>query len=338
MRHIYVLGALVLTSFVAVACGDSNTGTLGGGGAWGPNAAAPASSGASGDGTSGGTSGSSSGGTSGGGTSGSLDAAPPPPPGADAGPPPPPPPPPPSSACVPTNIQTILNQQCVGCHSNPPVNGSLSPLTNLAEMTAVSKENAAKNQAQLSALKLKASATSIMPPGSTVAANAAAAAAFDAWIASNYTLGCTAGGDAGTSPPPPPPPSDVFNGQPPFTPGSSRQGEHSANDSRIKRNCLDCHNGGDAPAWSSGGRLVDGAGNGVAGAQVRVAKADGTAGTTVYTDAIGLFWFRPGQFTPGLHAGARNATTKVNMVSAVSNGGCNSCHATGGTTTPIHLP
>ncbi len=334
MRHVYLLGALIIASATAVACGDANTSQLGAsGGDWGPGAASSGTSGASGTADPGTSSGATSGGTSG----GLPDAAPPPPlPPKDSGPPTPPPPPPPASACVPTNIQTILNQQCVGCHSTPPVNGSLSPLMNLADLTATAKEDASKNEAQLSSSKLKGVGSSIMPPGSTGSANASAAAAFDAWIASNYTLGCSAS-DGGTPPPPPPPP-DVFGGQPPFTPGSASQGEHTAGDSRITRNCLGCHGGGDAPTWSAAGRLTDGAGNGVAGAQVRVAKTDGTAGTTVYTDKLGLFWFRPGQFTSGLHAGVRNATTKINMVSAVTNGGCNSCHATGGTTTPIHLP
>lgn len=333
MRHYFVLGALLTAAAAAVACGDAGNNLLTNG---------DGSGGASGGASSGTVGGASSGGTSGGGTSGTSgassggasssgnvpDAAPPR--GKDAGPPPP------ASACVPNNIQTILNQQCVSCHANPPVGGSLSPLLNLADLLATTKENAAKNEAQLSALKLKGAGTSIMPPGSSAAANSAAAAAFDAWIASNYTLGCGSGGaDAGS---PPPPPANIWQGQPGFTAGSASQPEHSANDPRITRDCLDCHGGGGAPTWSAAGRLYDGAGNGVAGAQVRVAQADGSGGTTVYTDAIGLFWFQPGAFTAGMHTGARDAAVTKNMASAPSSGRCNSCHATGGSTARIHLP
>ena len=331
MRHIFLLGALVLSAATAVACGDANTSQLTSGGPGGGSSGATSSSGASGtvDGTSSGgasssgsTSGgaSSSGGTSGttssGGSSGGVDAGPPPPP-------------PPASACVPNYIQAILNSQCVGCHSSPPVNGSLSALTNLGELSATAKEDATKNEAQLSLAKLKGASGSIMPPGGTAAGNAAAIASFQKWINSNYTDGCAAGTDAG---PPPPPPSDVFTGQPPYTSGSPNRTSHHAG-----ADCLSCHNGGgDAPQWSFGGTITNGAGGGIAHVEVRLVDTNGK-GISVYTDSLGNFWSGTSWSGPA-HVGARNATGKVLMVSPITQGGCASCHKSGGAQAPIHLP
>jgi hypothetical protein len=94
-----------------------------------------------------------------------------------------------------------------------------------------------------------------------------------------------------------------------------------------------CHNHG----FTFAGTLTDGAGNGVAGAEVRLVDANGQA-ISVHTDSIGNFhsstaWTGPAK------VGARNATTKVLMSSTIATGkGCNGCHAVGGTVAPIHIP
>lgn len=61
---------------------------------------------------------------------------------------------------------------------------------------------------------------------------------------------------------------------------------------------------------------------------------------TVYTGPSGTFYQGGSKLvTPG-HAAARSATNKALMISAVTSGGCSSCHCTGTgcTTTPMPLP
>jgi len=327
MRHVYVLGALLIAGAAAVACGDANTSQLAGDGTGGPGGASSGTSGASGtvDGTSSGASGGSSGASSSGGSSsggsssggsssgGSSSG------GTDAGPPPPPPPPPPAGACISPAVQAILNAQCVGCHSNPPVNGSLSPLVTFGDMSATSKEDPSKNQAQESLVKLQAGQ---MPPGSSAGANAAAISAFQTWIAGNYQVGC--GQDAGVPPPPP----DPFGGQPPYVPGTPG-GDSSHNPGQ---DCMGHHNHG----FTWAGTLKDTNGNAIAKAEVRLLDANGV-GTSVYTDSLGNFHSSK-SWTGPAHVGARNANNKALMVAPITKGGCNSCHANGGVQAPIHLP
>jgi hypothetical protein len=88
-----------------------------------------------------------------------------------------------------------------------------------------------------------------------------------------------------------------------------------------------------------GGTLYDGSGKPVVGAEVRVVDAHGT-GYSVHTGPSGTFYMAGPRLTTPAHAGARDATSEALMISAVTGGGCSSCHCTGTgcTTTPIHLP
>jgi hypothetical protein len=324
MRHVYLLGALVISGAAAAACGDANTSQLAGGGT---GVGGGSSSGTSGtvDGTSSGASGSggsssggsssggsSSGGSSSGGSSSGGSSSG----GSSSGSPPPPPPP---GACISPAVQTILNTQCVACHSDPPVNGSLSGLVTFADLSATSKEDPSKNEAQESLAKLQAG---LMPPGSSAASNAAAISAFQTWISGNYQVGC--GQDAGVPPPPP----DPFGGAPPYVPGSPG-GDSSHNPGQ---DCMGHHNHG----FTWAGTLTDTNGNAIAKAEVRLLDANGVA-TSVYTDSLGNFHSGKSWASPA-YVGARNATNKALMAQAITKGGCNSCHANGGVQAPIHLP
>jgi hypothetical protein len=247
--------------------------------------------------------------------------------------------PPPGDAggnCVPSNVATMLASLCTGCHSDPPVNGSLAGLVTYADLMATAHEDATKNEAQLSLSRMQNSA-SPMPPGALPPS--ADATILQDWINAGYPGSCTSA-DGGPPPPPPPPPTSVFTGAPPF---SCTTGSDSHN---AGRNCLGCHN------FNFGGTVVDGSGNAVAGAEVRVVDSAGVA-TSICTGPSGTFHIggssdnAPVPVTWPARVGVRNATVKQDMVTALataSAGGCSSCHGpqdcTGGTcsTTVVHLP
>ena len=130
--------------------------------------------------------------------------------------------------------------------------------------------------------------------------------------------------------------SGVFAGEGAFTSKSGPGGHHN-----VGKDCLSCHDGsGGAPEFSFAGTLYDGSGNALGGAEVRVVDAAGNA-VSVTTASDGNFYqFGSSAFDAPGHAGIRNATTTDLMVSAVTKGGCNACHCTGGgcTTARLHLP
>jgi hypothetical protein len=145
----------------------------------------------------------------------------------------------------------------------------------------------------------------------------------DASVASEPDAGSTSG-------------SGVFSGDGAFTSKTGPNGHHN-----VGQDCLSCHDGSSgAPEFSFAGTLYDASGNAVGGAEVRVVDAMGNA-VSVTTGSDGNFYqFGSSAFAGPGHAGIRNATTTDLMVSAVTKGGCNACHCSGGgcTTARLHLP
>jgi hypothetical protein len=230
------------------------------------------------------------------------------------------------SGSLPCDVATLFSAHCTTCHANPPQQGSLSSLITYSDLMAVSKEDATKNEAQLSLSRMQ-NAQSPMPPASVNdPATAADITTLQNWINAGYPKGSCA--DAG------PPPGGVFQGQPPYqAPGNVGQTHNAGKD------CLTCHNGqGDPDLFSMGGTIYDGNNNPVVGAEIRLVDAN-NVGFSVYSDQGGNFHSR-GSFVSPAHVGARNAQNTADMVATLSYGGCNKCHCTGGgcTTTPIHLP
>ncbi len=87
------------------------------------------------------------------------------------------------------------------------------------------------------------------------------------------------------------------------------------------------------------GTVRDGAGVAVAGAEVRLVGATGTA-ISVYSGVDGNFYSTVAWTAPA-SVGVRNATATALQVSTISSGDCNGCHQSadaGGTQPPIHLP
>lgn len=102
------------------------------------------------------------------------------------------------------------------------------------------------------------------------------------------------------------------------------------------KDCLaSCHSHG----FTFGGTVFDGAGKGVAGAEVVLRDADGKA-TVVHTGPNGNFSSATAWKAPG-YVGVRTASKQVVMVTplkTLGDGACNTCHATTGTVSRVHIP
>jgi hypothetical protein len=239
---------------------------------------------------------------------------------------------------VPCNVATVLAANCTGCHSDPPVPSALSGLVTYADLMATSKEDATKNEAQLSLSRMQNTAMPMPPSGVPSAADVAT---IQAWVTAGTPMGASCGGDSGTVMMAP---FSVFTGEAPYALGQTSNGNHHAGE-----DCVGCHQsqGGEAPQFTLAGTVVDATGAGVGGAEVRLVDANGMA-FSVYSDnsgnsgSAGNFSSRTAWVAPA-HVGVRNATNTQDMLVTISQsqGGCNSCHCTGGgacVTPEVHLP
>jgi hypothetical protein len=277
-----------------------------------------------------------------------------------------------SGMCLPANVLSVF-ASCVGCHSDPPVGGSLAGLVTYADLKATAKEDPTKNEAQLSLSRMQNAASPMPPSGLPPAADVTT---LQNWINSNYpTVACAGGGDGGSGASS----SGGSSGGGSTSGGGSGGTNVFANasgyvlpnwlapgwDGGIPRShnagqdCVGCHTSlqnvappqEPPPMFDFAGTVYDGSGHAVVGAEVRLLDATGSA-TSVYTDTAGNFHGGGGGrggFTAPAHVGVRNASASQNMVEAllstqqgpaINGGACNACHCTGAgcTIAPIHLP
>lgn len=245
-----------------------------------------------------------------------------------------------SASGVPCDVATYFATACTSCHGDPPIPSALAALVTYDQLMAMAKEDPTKNEAELSLARMKDAARP-MPPGAPPSPSDVAI--LENWINAGYPMGSCGGGsgDSGTGgppPPPPPPPASVFDGAPAFALTTGSRAHNAGQD------CMRCHTqaNGEAPQLSFGGTLYDGAGNPVAGAEVRLVDANNNA-TVVHTASNGTFYRRSGPFAAPAHVGVRDATRSADMLTALqgSNGGaCSSCHCTGSgcSVSQVHLP
>jgi hypothetical protein len=226
---------------------------------------------------------------------------------------------------IPCDVATVLAAKCISCHSDPPIDNSLSGLVTFADLVARAKEDPTKNEAELSIARMQ-STTAPMPPAALMTpATAAEITVLQNWVAAGFPSGTQCAGDAGPSGVA----TNVFAGATAFALGTEVNGHHNPG-----QNCLSHHHNGE---FSIAGTVFDANGNGLAGAEVRVVDSKGVT-NIMYSGSNGNFFTKGGTtLTVGAHAGARNAGATTLMISAAS-GACNSCHTTGGVTTPIHVP
>lgn len=107
-------------------------------------------------------------------------------------------------------------------------------------------------------------------------------------------------------------------------------GRHNAG-----KDCLGCHNGGQAIAFTVGGTLFDSpaGANAVAGATIVLLEANGRT-TKLITASNGNFYTTAPLSFP-LKVSASKCPSTTPMVDPVSGGGCNGCHGSGNR---VHLP
>lgn len=106
---------------------------------------------------------------------------------------------------LPCAIASVLSERCVSCHGSTPSTGVPMSLMSYADLTASSKSDPTKTNAQLSLERMVAKT---MPPGG--GATAADIEAFQAWVDAGTPMGTCGGPDAG-------PPDPTFQGDPTCT-------------------------------------------------------------------------------------------------------------------------
>ncbi len=103
-------------------------------------------------------------------------------------------------AGFPCDIQAILQNHCVGCHSNPPANGAPMPLTSYDFVIAKSPLYPDQTFAQRALVRVQNDAAP-MPPIGNPRLSATEITALGAWVSSQYpkgTCGSTTGGGGAT--------------------------------------------------------------------------------------------------------------------------------------------
>jgi len=90
---------------------------------------------------------------------------------------------------LPCEVAALLSDQCISCHSNPPVGGAPSALVTRDDLLSPSKTMPGKTRGEAALLRMQ-STTAPMPP--TGAPPAADVAAFETWLSAGMPEGtCT---------------------------------------------------------------------------------------------------------------------------------------------------
>jgi hypothetical protein len=107
--------------------------------------------------------------------------------------------------------------------------------------------------------------------------------------------------------------------------------EEGGPDMQPGSNCMGCHGGGDAPAFTAAGTVFTGGGStvGLGGATVTITPSGG-APVVLTTRASGNFYTNK-PLTPPLAISVSDGTNTNAMSSTASSGACGACHAPGPT-------
>jgi hypothetical protein len=249
-----------------------------------------------------------------------------------------------TAGIVPADVQALIVNRCIACHGNPPAQDVPASLTSFAELTARSKSDPTKTNAQLALARLQDS-TKPMPPAPLSRASAAEIAALQKWVAAGTPKGtCPDGGvpdgggadggagfDVG-------PIVDPFAAAPVCT--SNRMwtnGNSGSQQMNPGRGCIACHSMGRGPGFSVAGTLYPTAHepdlcNGVNGttarAQIVIVGANGQQ-VTLTPNSAGNFDSSTNIMKPYkakvVYMGRERA-----MITAQTSGDCNSCHTQNG--------
>jgi len=99
---------------------------------------------------------------------------------------------------MPCDVQALLQTRCLGCHSNPPVNGATMPLVTRTDLMAPSLADPTQTFAQRALTRIQLTVGE-MPPAPAARATATEITALGNWIASGYTAASCSSGTGGTT-------------------------------------------------------------------------------------------------------------------------------------------
>jgi len=226
---------------------------------------------------------------------------------------------------VPCDVAQALTV-CVSCHSDPPVAGAVGSLLTYADLTAPAPTDATMTMAQMAVTRMT-SPTKPMPPAPLPGATAAQIMALSSWVAAGSPMG-TCVDNSTFQGAPTCPSNNYFNGN-----------THSGETMYPGQACLTCHAKSGGPSFTVGGtvfatgKVLDDclppAGVDLTQAQVVLHDANGDHVLSVLSDGnfrsqktdILVFPFT----AKVVYQGNERA-----MVTAQSNGDCNSCHTANG--------
>lgn len=240
--------------------------------------------------------------------------------------------PPPANGAIPCDVQQLLQDHCLTCHSGATPQGKIT-LTSYADLTADSPSVSGQTVAQ-DALARMQNGTDPMPPKPAALVPATEIAAFKAWIDSGYQ-GPACGGDGGAIP-------DPYNTPLVCTSGVMwTRGDHGSSSMHPGGACINCHDkSNEAPTFDFAGTVYPTAHepddcNGVAstlGAKVVITDSQNHV-FTVSTNSAGNFYREPGttQFVPPYTAKVTVGAKERAMTTPQTTGDCNGCHTVNGT-------
>ncbi|HET7545886.1 MAG TPA: hypothetical protein VFK05_38725 [Polyangiaceae bacterium] len=267
-----------------------------------------------------------------------------------------------SSACsvdaLPAEVQAMLTSKCATCHGAVPTTG-LPSLVSYANLTAASKGDPSKTNAVVALARIQ-STTTPMPPAPGTRATASEIAALQSFISQGYpkamcatgsggatgTAGATAAsggaagmtGTVGTSGGAPG--MDPLSAPATCTSKSSwSNGNRGSSSMNPGLSCISCHKtqGGEAPTFSIAGTVYPTGHEpdlcnskvGSDGARIVITGADGKV-LTITPNSVGNFSSMMQVKTP-FQAKVTYQGRERSMLTAQSNGDCNSCHTQNGT-------
>ncbi len=226
---------------------------------------------------------------------------------------------------IPCNVQQVLENACLGCHTKTyaPV------LLNYSDLIAKSVKDPAKSNAERSLARMQDTA-SPMPPKPAAAATAEEIAAFDAWIKAGSPMGaaCTGIGDGGA---PKADAGDPYNTPTVCTSKSTYRGGENI-DMRPGEACATCHQVRGGPRYTVGGTVYPTAHepnlcNGATKANLTVIVTDknGKVVNVPVDTSSGNFGTRTA-IVPPFTVVVSDGTKTRPMLGSLTAGDCNTCH------------
>jgi hypothetical protein len=230
----------------------------------------------------------------------------------------------PQSSGMPCDVATLIGDQCVSCHSDPPIQGVPMSLTSLDALKAPAPTDPTQTVAEMSVQRMN-DPLYPMPPTGQLAADQIQI--FSDWVAGGMQAGDCASGTGGTG------------GGVSYTPTCTSDQQWLYGDSESPmmhpgRACIDCHNQHfNAPHLTIAGTVYPSAHDtddcfGQGQAIVEVHDAAGMT-YSMTTNSAGNFYRKAGVTFPITAIVKYNGKEKA-MKDPVDTGDCNSCHTEAG--------